>query len=181
MGCGWNWGLWYQKQVYQALMSSYIPQITMVCNYVSLPEIHASGAKVHNRYQLCTIWYNKARTQCIIVDVYCTRGESCEKYFRSAITVTRGIAKKNKGKLFVSNCQVNFIYNGNNYSFDNMQRRSNLQNFVSKIYGNIKHALQLGEVFTCHCRTDNTLLSLDSSAAEGHIYHDCADSMKARK
>ena len=38
--------LWCQKQVSQAGISNYIPQFTMGCNYLSLPEIPASGNKV---------------------------------------------------------------------------------------------------------------------------------------
>ena len=40
------WGLWRQKQVSQAGISNYIPQFTVGCNYLSLPEIPASDAKV---------------------------------------------------------------------------------------------------------------------------------------
>ena len=40
------WGLWCQKQVSQAGLSNYLPQFTVGCNYLSLPEIPASGAKV---------------------------------------------------------------------------------------------------------------------------------------
>ena len=39
-------GLCCQKQVSQAGISNYIPQFTMGCNYLSLPEIPASGNKV---------------------------------------------------------------------------------------------------------------------------------------
>ena len=41
-----NWGLWCQKQVSQAGISNCIPQYSVGCNYLSLPEITASGAKV---------------------------------------------------------------------------------------------------------------------------------------
>ena len=40
------WGLWRQKQVSQAGISNCIPQSTVGCNYLSLPEIPASGTKV---------------------------------------------------------------------------------------------------------------------------------------
>ena len=40
------WGLCCQKQVSQAGISNYIPQFTVGCNYLSLPEIPASGNKV---------------------------------------------------------------------------------------------------------------------------------------
>ena len=42
---GTIWRLWYQKQVSQAGISNCIPQNTVGCNYVSLPEIPASGTK----------------------------------------------------------------------------------------------------------------------------------------
>ena len=41
------WGLCCQKQVSQAEISNYIPQFTVGCSYLSLPEIPASGSKVH--------------------------------------------------------------------------------------------------------------------------------------
>ena len=41
------WGMCCQKQVSQAGISNYIPQFTVGCNYLSLPEIPASGNKVH--------------------------------------------------------------------------------------------------------------------------------------
>ena len=40
------WGLYCQKQVSQAGISNYIPQFTLGCNYLSLPDIPASGNKV---------------------------------------------------------------------------------------------------------------------------------------
>ena len=39
-------GLWCKKQVSQAGISNCIPQFTVGCNYLFLPEIPASGAKV---------------------------------------------------------------------------------------------------------------------------------------
>ena len=47
--CLWHihiWGHWCQKQVSQAGISNCIPQSTVGCNYLSLPEIPASGTKV---------------------------------------------------------------------------------------------------------------------------------------
>ena len=41
------WGLCCQMQVSQAGISNYIPQFTVGCNYLSLPEIPASWHKVH--------------------------------------------------------------------------------------------------------------------------------------
>ena len=50
-------GLCCQKQVSQAGISNYIPQFTVGCNYLSLPEIPASGNKVHiymwNNLRIC--------------------------------------------------------------------------------------------------------------------------------
>ena len=46
-----KWGLWCQKQVSQAGISNYILQFTARCNYLSLPEVPASGTKVL-KYQL---------------------------------------------------------------------------------------------------------------------------------
>ena len=43
-----NWGLWCQKQVSQAGISNCIPQYSVGCNYLSLPEIPLFGTKVHN-------------------------------------------------------------------------------------------------------------------------------------
>ena len=39
------WGLWRQKQVSQSWTSNCIPQTIVGCNYLSLPEIPASGTK----------------------------------------------------------------------------------------------------------------------------------------
>ena len=55
-----KWRLWCQKQVSQAGISSYILQFTVGCNYLSLPEIPASGIKVLKYAQGCWInwrWY----------------------------------------------------------------------------------------------------------------------------
>ena len=41
----YTWWLWHQKQVSQAGISNCIPQYTVGCNYLSLPEIPASGTK----------------------------------------------------------------------------------------------------------------------------------------
>ena len=40
-----TWELCCQKQVSQAGISNYIPQFIVGCNYLSLPEIPASGNK----------------------------------------------------------------------------------------------------------------------------------------
>ena len=40
------WGLWCQKQVSQAGISNCIPQFTVGCNYLPLPEIPVSGTNV---------------------------------------------------------------------------------------------------------------------------------------
>ena len=42
----YKWGLFWQKQVSQAGISNYIPHKTVGCNYLSLPEIPASGKKI---------------------------------------------------------------------------------------------------------------------------------------
>ena len=41
-----KWGLWCQKQVSQAEISNCIPQYSVGCNYLSMPEIPTSGTKV---------------------------------------------------------------------------------------------------------------------------------------
>ena len=46
-----------QKQVSQAGIGNYIPQFTVGCNYVSLPEIPVSGNKVHICYH--SLWSHK--------------------------------------------------------------------------------------------------------------------------
>ena len=45
------------RQVSQAGISNYIPQFTVGCNYVSLPEIPVSGNKVHICYH--SLWSHK--------------------------------------------------------------------------------------------------------------------------
>ena len=40
------WELWCQKQVYQAGKSNSTPQCPVVSNYVSVPDIPASGTKI---------------------------------------------------------------------------------------------------------------------------------------
>ena len=40
-----TWSLWHQKQISQAGISDCIPQYSVGCNYLSLPDIPASGAK----------------------------------------------------------------------------------------------------------------------------------------
>ena len=41
-----TWGVWCQKQVSQTVISNFIPQYSVDWNYVSMPEIPASGTKV---------------------------------------------------------------------------------------------------------------------------------------
>ena len=43
-----EWGLWCQKQVSSLCISNYTTQITVGCNYLSLPCILASGTNVLN-------------------------------------------------------------------------------------------------------------------------------------
>ena len=40
------WGIWWQKQVSQAGISNRIPQNTVGCNYLSMPEVPAFDTKV---------------------------------------------------------------------------------------------------------------------------------------
>ena len=47
------WGLWCQKPIFQAGISNCIPQYSVECNYLSLPEIPASGTKVLISKRLC--------------------------------------------------------------------------------------------------------------------------------
>ena len=47
------WGLCCQKQVSQAGISNYIPQFTVGCNYLSLPEILASGILAAKSSYVC--------------------------------------------------------------------------------------------------------------------------------
>ena len=49
------WGLCCHKQISQAVISNYILQFTVGCNYLSLPEIPASGNKVFI-WHLCNEW-----------------------------------------------------------------------------------------------------------------------------
>ena len=56
-----NWGLCCLKQVSQTGISNFIPQNTVGCNYLSLPEIPASGNKVHNCVDpVCMLYVSKA-------------------------------------------------------------------------------------------------------------------------
>ena len=52
-----SWGLWCQKQISQAGIGNCIPQYCVGCNYLSIPEIPASGTKVlyYHMCLLCTI------------------------------------------------------------------------------------------------------------------------------
>ena len=45
------WGLWCQKEVSWAYISNYTPQYSVGCNYLCMPKIPASGAKV----LMCTV------------------------------------------------------------------------------------------------------------------------------
>ena len=60
------WGLWCQKQVSQAGISNCIPQHTVGCNYLSLSEIPASGAKVLISGSLPHCVYNFHSSQCLL-------------------------------------------------------------------------------------------------------------------
>ena len=51
------WQLWRQKQVSRTGISNYIPQFTVGCNYLSLPEIPASGNKVKNCWMISWVTY----------------------------------------------------------------------------------------------------------------------------
>ena len=46
------WWLWRKKQVSQAGISNSIPQNTMGCNYLSLPEITASHVLIYNNHHI---------------------------------------------------------------------------------------------------------------------------------
>ena len=48
-----KWGLWCQKQVSQAGISNYIPQFTVGCSYLCMPEIPASSTKVCKYQETC--------------------------------------------------------------------------------------------------------------------------------
>ena len=45
---GHIWGLWCLKQISQAWINNCIPQNTVRCNYLPLPEVPASGTQVSN-------------------------------------------------------------------------------------------------------------------------------------
>ena len=55
------WGPWYQKQVSQARICNCIPSNTVGCNYLSLPEIRTSGAKVLIYVYICIYVYASCR------------------------------------------------------------------------------------------------------------------------
>ena len=60
------WGLWHQKQVSQAGISNCIQQYSVGCNYLSLPEIPASGDRVLiliTSHKACT-WLCFATLRC---------------------------------------------------------------------------------------------------------------------
>ena len=68
------WGLWCQKQVSQAGISNYIPQVTVGCNYLSLPEITAADTKV-----LIFWWY--------VLDMYLDSFLAYETYTVNSILI----------------------------------------------------------------------------------------------
>ena len=41
----YTWGIWCQKQIYTAWTINNIQQYSVGCNYLSMPQIHAYGAK----------------------------------------------------------------------------------------------------------------------------------------
>ena len=67
------WGLWCQKQVSQAGISNCILQFTVGCNYLSLPEIPASGAKI---LLSCTGAQSSNELQWLDLKVTCPIGSS---------------------------------------------------------------------------------------------------------
>ena len=54
--CEHIWGRWCQKHASQTGVNNCIPQNTVWCNYLSLPEILASGAKVHISEDILTVY-----------------------------------------------------------------------------------------------------------------------------
>ena len=60
-------GLCCQKQVSQAGISKYIPQFNVGCNYLSLPEIPASGSKV---LILLLIWHKTMFSRNSVINSY---------------------------------------------------------------------------------------------------------------
>ena len=58
------WGLCCQKHISQAGISNYIPRLTVGCNYLSLPEIPASG----NNVLICTLLDNTTNHDCLVVN-----------------------------------------------------------------------------------------------------------------
>ena len=57
-----NWGLCCQKQISQAWISNYIPQNTVGCNNLSMPEKPASGNKVLNSSRNVCQWLRSVVT-----------------------------------------------------------------------------------------------------------------------
>ena len=80
-----NWRLWCQKQVSQAGISNYIPQLTVGCNYLSLPELPASGTIVHNCPQ---VWSMEVKEQTACA-VWALAGsiKTQQKYIAERITI----------------------------------------------------------------------------------------------
>ena len=65
------WGLWCQKQVSHAGISNCLSQYCMGCNYLSLPEIPASGTKVFICKCRC---YNSASPSLALVHLFDIEG-----------------------------------------------------------------------------------------------------------
>ena len=63
------WGLCCQEQVSQAWISNYIRQQTEWCNYLSLPEIPASGNKV----PICVVVVINTSIPTLKASMFCTR------------------------------------------------------------------------------------------------------------
>ena len=105
------WGLCCQNQVSQTGISIYIPQFTVGCNYLSLPEMPASGNKVliyhsSNRcfYQLatrkCTGWKGgvqpKTQNTLLTVKHICMSKDTREKQNEDSLMINMpGIPRGN--------------------------------------------------------------------------------------
>ena len=92
------WGLCRQKQVSQAWISNCISQNTVGCNYLSLPEIPASGIKV-------LIWYNQSNWK--IIPQQCI-----QSFAASTLLVIQTIFRP--GSYFTQTFYSEFTYGGNN-------------------------------------------------------------------
>ena len=78
------WGLWRQKQVSQAWINNCIAQYYVGCNYLSRPEIPASGAKVRIFERL--MHYSRSDIEWILI-MYLI---PCESFHRHFIYIDRG-------------------------------------------------------------------------------------------